>query len=172
MRLVRLALVALAFPPAAALASVSAEQVLAEAAELPVHVPGQYRTSLDLVEIDGSAEAKDFADLLRSEGKDELKNSDSCTDPALVGVSAGVPLVREILEDDCTFERFDVIGETVSAVVQCPAGGEQPDRVKMSGRMGAESVDLQMTVEQTLPDKTKIRMQMRIRSERVGACVA
>jgi hypothetical protein len=172
MHFARLALMALAFTPAAAIASVSADQVLAEAAKLPLHVPGQYRMSIELIEADGAAQTKVLTELMRSEGKESLQNSDSCADPSQAETSAGVHLVREILEDNCEFERFTVSGENVSAIVQCPADGGMAGRIKMNGRIGADSLDVLMTIEQTLPDKGTTRMQIRTRSERVGECAA
>jgi hypothetical protein len=172
MRIARLALIALAFAPVAAMASIPADQVLAEAAKLPAHVPGQYRMTLDLLDLDGSPQSKIFADAMRSAGKESVQNSESCTDPALAESSSGTQLVREILEDNCVFEQFAVSGETVSAVMQCPADGGFAGRVKMNGRFGAESLDVLMTMEHALPDKSTARMRIRARSERVGECAA
>jgi hypothetical protein len=164
-------LIALAVAPAAAFAAMSGEEVLAEAARLPPHVPGQYRTSMTLLEVDGPAETKELADLLRSDsGNEEIRNSDSCEDPQGADSSAGTELVREILADQCVFEQFTVAGEAVTAVVQCPPDGGMPGRVKMSGRIGAENLDMLVTAEQRLPDKGTMRLKMRIKSERVGEC--
>jgi hypothetical protein len=170
-RRVRLALLALGLVPAAAMAAMSGDEVIAEAGKLPRQVPGQYRMSMELLALDGPAEAKEIADSLRSDaGSEEVKNSDSCDDPAAADDSAGSQLVREILADDCVFEQFTVAGEAVTAVVTCPADSDGPGRVKMSGRIGADSLDMLMTVEQRLPDKNTMRMKMRIRSERIGEC--
>lgn len=170
-RRVRLSLLALGVVPAAAMAAMSSDQVVAEAGKLPPQVPGQYRTSLEVLEVDGPTESKEFADALRS-GADnaELRNSDSCDDPAVAGTSAGTQLVREIFEDDCEFEQFAVSGEAVTAVLQCPADRDLPGRVKMVGRIGADKLDMLMTVEQRLPDKSTVHMKMRIKSERIGEC--
>ncbi len=170
MRFTRLALIAPAFVPAAAVAAMSADQVLAEAAKLPPQVPGQYRTTLELLEIDGAGDSKELAALLRSENKEELKNSDSCENPEQAS-SAGVKLAQEILEDDCAFDQFEVEGEAVSIIAQCPANRDLPGRVKMVGRIGAESMDMLITVEQRTSDKNSMRLKMRAKSERVGACV-
>jgi hypothetical protein len=171
MRPVRLALFALAAVPAAAFAAMSSEQVIAEAGKLPQQAPGQYRTSLELLQLDGPAESQEFAELLRSgPANEEVENSDSCANPEAVEASAGVQLVREILADQCVFEQLSVSGDAVAAVVQCPPGQGMPGRVSMNGRIGADSLDLLVTVEQKLPDKGAMRMKMRIRSERIGDC--
>jgi len=170
MRFARLTPLALAVVPAAAFAAMSGDEVLAEAARLPRQVPGQYRTSLEMLEADGPAGAKDLAEVLRSAGNDEVENSEACADPEGADASGGTHLVREILEDGCTFDHFAVSGETVTAVAQCPPDRGLPERVKMTGRIGAERLDMLVTVDQGVPDKGTMRLKMRIRSERVGDC--
>lgn len=166
----RLTLIALAFVPAAAFAAMSTDEVLAEAAKLPPHVPGQYRTTLELLEIEGPGDAKELATLRQSMSKEELDNSKACDSPEESPASAGVELVQEILEDRCIFDQFNVVGDTVSIIAQCPADNDVSGRVKLNGRIAAESMDLLITVEQQDSDKRPMRMKMRARTERVGAC--
>ena len=174
MLIYRLGSIATVLLPAAAMASVPADQVLEEAAKLPLHVPGQYRMSVELLEIDTEVQSKPFAEVAPLGNKGEVENSEACADPTLAETSMGVQMVQEILGDGCMFEQFRVSGENVSAVVHCPANGETVGRVKMNGRIGAEAFDLVMTIEQAFPDKStpRMRMRMRARSERVGECAA
>ena len=170
MRFTGLALIALAFAPAAAFAAMTADQVLGEAAKLPPKVPGQYHLTFELLEVDPAVDPAELEDALRSEDKEELKNSDSCESPDEPIVSAGVELVENVFEDGCVFDQFEVSGETVNALVQCPADQGGPERIKMVGRMGADSAEMLMTSEQSLPDKSTFRMTMRLTSQRVGEC--
>ncbi|HEU4651148.1 MAG TPA: DUF3617 family protein [Croceibacterium sp.] len=171
-RLAALVPLALVVAPAATLAAMSSDEVIAEAAKLPQQTPGQYRTSLELLSADGPADVKEFAQELRA-GKAE--SSESCVMPdesdAPVTPNLTVPqMVQEILADGCTFEQFAVSGEALTAVVQCPPGRDLPARVKINGRVGSDSANLLLMVEQKAADQGTFRLKMRISSERIGEC--
>jgi hypothetical protein len=167
----RLAPLALAAMPAAALAALSTEEVVAEAAKLPRVTPGLYRMTLEMLEIDAPSASKEEAKGLRLVmGKNGEEAKESCVTPEDAAIAPGDELVREILADRCTFDHLRVSGETISAIVQCPAGDDLPSRVKMSGRVGAEGMQLMLTVEQKPAGQEPIRISMRVSTERLGDC--
>ena len=165
----RLAPLALAALPAAALAALSAEEVVAEAGKLPRVTPGLYRTTLEVLEVDAPSASKEEAESLQSAmGSKGEAAEEACVTPEDAAIAPGDELVGEILADRCTFDHIRVSGEAISAIVQCPAGADLPSRVKMNGRVGAEGMQLMLTVEQELAGQEPIRISMRVSTERLG----
>ena len=169
MRIAGIAAIALVTLPAAGLATVSVEDVLAEIEKLPQQRPGQYRRQIEFLEIDAPGDSKEAAQsMLSTLGENRANSEEICLTPEEVVV--GPQLVRAITEDDCTFEHIAVAGETVTAVVQCASGSDGPNRVKMSGRVGPEDMALTVVMEQKVSAGGPMRMKMRISSRRIGDC--
>ena len=75
MRIAGIASIALVTLPAAGLATVSVEDVLAEIDKLPQQRPGQYRRQIEFLEIDVSGDSKEWLGTIMDWAKTVAPNS-------------------------------------------------------------------------------------------------
>jgi len=151
--------------------AVTGEEVAAEAADLVHPKPGQYRTTLELMEFDAPGvpdAAKQQMQQIFTSGLAE--GNTFCVTQAQVDDNGPEQMVRNLAEADCTMNSFDVSGNTVVADMQCPGEGGATRSVKMDGQMTAESSTMTMTTEQDIPNLGTTKMRVKVSSQRVGDC--
>lgn len=153
--------------------AVSGDELAAEAANLVQPRPGQYRTTLELVEFDAPGlpeSAKQQMQQIFASGLAE--GNTFCMSQADVDANGPEQMVKNLAEADCTMNAFDVSGNTVTADMQCPGEGGGTRTVKMNGQMAAESSNMTMEMAQDIPQMGATRMTVSVSSERVGDCPA
>ena len=152
---------------------VTGEEVAAEAAGLVKPKPGQYRTTLELMEFDAPnvpAEAKQQMQQIFASGLAE--GNTFCMTEADVAGNAPEQMVKNLAEADCTMNSFNVSGNTVAADMQCPGEGGATRKVKMDGQMNAESSTMTMQMDQDIPNMGTTKMKIKVTSQRIGECSA
>ena len=152
---------------------ITGEEVAAEAADLVQPEPGQYRTTLELMEFDAPGvpdSAKEQMQQIFASGLAE--GNTFCMTPADVAGNGAEQMVKNLAEGDCTMNSFNVSGNTVAADMQCPGQGGGSSKVRMDGEMNAQSSTMVMEMEQDIPNVGATKMKMKVSSQRIGECAA
>ena len=154
--------------------TVSGEEVAAEAAGAIRPLPGQYRTSYEMLEFSapGAPEAVQQAMQAQMGGAAEVaKPTLSCLTPEQAAANGPEEMAKQIAEGNCTVARFDVSGGSVSSEMQCSGADGINTKVQMDGQMTSTSTTMTMTTEVDVQGQ-KVVTKARVTSERVGDCPA
>lgn len=152
---------------------VPADDVAAEAANLIQPRPGQYRSSIELLEFEvpGMAEgAKQQMQQIFASGLAE--GNTFCMTEEDAARNGAEEMAKNMAEGDCTMNSFNVSGGTVNAEMQCSGEEGFASTVRMDGTMTAESSAMTMDMSQSIPNVGETRMKMRVNSQRIGDCAA
>jgi len=152
---------------------VSADEAAAEAEGLIQPKPGQYSTSLELLEFEAPnmpPEAKQQMQQIFSSGLAE--GNSFCLTEEDAAQNGPEEMVKNLAEGDCTMNSFNVSGQTIVADMQCPGEGGGTRSVRMEGQMGAEGSTMTMSMSQDVPNIGETSMKIRVTSERTGDCAA
>jgi hypothetical protein len=151
--------------------AVSHEEAAAAAAGVPAPQPGQYRTSVELLEFEIPGMTDQMKAQMRSIVGGELaKGNTSCLTPEEAAANGPKRMAENMAEGNCTFNKFDVSGETISADMQCTGDDGLTSHVLMSGTMTQTSSDMTMTMDHAMEGVGQVRMKMHLKSERTGDC--
>lgn len=151
--------------------ALTAEQVAAEAAGLVQPRPGQYRTSLELLEFSAPGlpdSAKEQMQQVFASGLAE--GNTFCMTDEDAAANGPEEMVKNLAESDCEMKSFNVSGNSVTAEMQCPQEGGNQSTVRMDGTMTAESSSMAMDMTQQIAGMGDVQMKMRVNSERIGDC--
>ncbi|ANU07374.1 DUF3617 domain-containing protein [Paraurantiacibacter namhicola] len=132
--------------------------------------PGQYQTSLSLVEfdfpgVDGEAEAQ-MRDVM-AQALEEGNSFCLTPDEAAQGPER---MLQELAEADCTFTTIDVSGGNVDAQMACVMEGGEESRFTMSGTYAADGSSMRMSTKQDVGGQ-EVAITMQAESKRTGECV-
>ena len=154
--------------------TVSGEEVVAEAADAIRPLPGQYRTSYEMLEFNapGAPEAVQEAMQAQMGGAAEVaKPTLTCLTPEQAAANGPEEMAKQIAEGNCTVSRFDVSGGSISSEMQCSGADGMTTNVVMDGQMTSTSTTMTMTTEIDVQGQ-KVQTKARVTSERVGDCPA
>ena len=154
----------------------TADEVIAEAGELEQPRPGQYRTSVELIEFSVPGLPAGQAEQLKSMmGNASAQGSTYCLTEQEAG-KGFEESIRKMTEGSgemkCEFGRFAVDGDEIDAALTCKGPQGVTADITLAGNAGAESSSMQMKMVQKaamLPGG-EMRMQMKMDSARVGDC--
>jgi len=79
-------------------------------------------------------------------------------------------MAKESQNGDCTMKRFDIDGGKIDAQMTCLAGGQGEMNITMDGSGTSTSMDMQVTMEGSMPGMGEAKMVLRSKSERIGDC--
>src|SRR5690606_11865013 len=151
--------------------SLTADEVAAAAADMVQPRPGQYRSTLELLEFDAPGVPDSAKQQMRQIFASGLTEGNTfCLTPEDAAANGARQMVENMAESDCTMDRFDVTGGAVVAEMQCAGEGGAASTVKMEGQMTTESSTMTMDTSQNVPNIGETRMKMRVTSQRIGDC--
>lgn len=135
--------------------------------------PGQYETSVEVLEfsIPGMPEAQ-AAQMREMMAGRQAAATSFCLTPEEAG-QGPEQMVQEMAAADCAFDRLDVSGGSISAEMRCTAEGGIEGRYALEGEMTAESSTMTMQIDQAapgMPGEGRMEMSMRVASQRIGEC--
>ena len=134
---------------------------------------GEYRTTLELILFEVPGVSEDQLPQVRESFVEELGSGNTfCLTPDPANLVMRRKMLEHIAEGDCTFDRFEATGATVSAAMSCARSDATGGRVTMDGRIWAENADVNMALAQELPGRSPTRIVVRARAARVGDCPA
>jgi hypothetical protein len=151
--------------------AVSNEEAAARAEGMVQPQPGQYRTSLELLEFDIPGMTDQMKAQMRSiVGGEFAKGNTYCLTPEEAAANGPKRMAENMAEGNCSFSKFDVSAGTLSADMQCTGDDGLTSHVLMNGMMTQTSSDMTMTMNQDMEGVGQVRMKIRAKSERTGDC--
>ncbi len=72
--------------------------------------------------------------------------------------------------DDCSFEKFNVSGGDIDAVMTCKGQGDGDARMVLKGKGTSTSSEMTMVIDAKGPDGQAMKMTMKTSQERIGDC--
>ena len=151
----------------------SIEEAQEEAAKLDRPRPGQYKQTMTVTRFEVPNAPPEMAEQFKAAlGQGHDTQFCLTEDMAQQGFK---DMFREIGKDgECAYERFDVAGNKLDAVLNCESAAEGKGRITLSGTVGPEGSVVEVNIDSDNPNspvgKTRIGMQMV--SERLGDCAA
>jgi hypothetical protein len=128
---------------------------------------GQYRSTAELVSIDIPGAPPEIASMMGEAMKGQT--SEYCLTQE--DVDKGFEeMAKETQEGDCSFQKFDMDGGDIDAVMSCTAPGDAQMKVAMKGKGTETSMDMTMTLSGKIPQAGEMSMVMKSRQERIGDC--
>ena len=151
--------------------AVSAESVAARVEGMVQPRPGQYQTTLELIELDVPGMNEQTQAQMRAMMGGELsQGNDFCLTPEEAENNGAQKMMENLAESNCTFDKFDVAGGKIDADMQCKGDDGLVSHVLMDGTMTAEGSTMTMTMDQEMANVGKMNMKMRVTSKRTGDC--
>ena len=151
--------------------NVSAEEAAAEAEGMVQPLPGQYRSSIELLEFDVPGMPESVKQQMQQIAVGGLAEGNTfCMTKEQAAENGAEQMVKQLTESDCTVESFNVSGGSVVADMQCAGEGGGTGKVHMEGDMTAQGSVMTMDMEQEVPNVGQTRMKMKITSQRIGDC--
>ena len=135
--------------------------------------PGQYRTTLELLEFDAPGVPEAAKEQMQQAFASGLAEPNTfCMTEAQAAENGPRQMVENLAESDCEMTTFNVSGNSVVAEMQCAGASGGANTVKMEGEMTAENSTMTMDMTQELPGTGNVGMKMRVNSQRIGECAA
>lgn len=130
--------------------------------------PGQYRSKVELVDIDIPGAPPQAAEMMRSS---VARTNEFCLteDDVEEGFRR---LASQPQGENCSFSRFDVDGGAIDAAMRCTNPGGGTLDITMQGTGGETSSQFTMTMAGNLGGTGEGSMTMKQTSERIGDCPA
>lgn len=150
---------------------ITAAEAAREMASMDAPRPGQYRTTIEIEEFNIPGMPQSMMNQMSGNFTGNF-SSTYCQAEA-DSERAVKDMTDAIGRGDCTYNSFDVSGNSFSVDMTCnnPEGGGQ-GRYKLNGTMHSTGSDLQMEMEQQVPDMAggPMTMKAHMTSERIGDC--
>jgi hypothetical protein len=154
----------------------TADEVIAEAGQLEAPRPGQYETSVEVIEFSIPGLPPQQAEQMKSMmGQMGARTSAYCLTPeeAERGFEESVRKMTEGTGDmKCEFARFAVDGGELDAALTCTGPQGMDAEIELSGTAGAESSAMRMKMVQkaAMIPGGEMRVEMQTNSRRTGDC--
>lgn len=130
--------------------------------------PGQYRTEVELVDLDIPGAPPQAAEMMRSS---MAQTNEFCLTEE--DVEEGFrQLASQPQGGDCSFSKFDVDGGAIDAAMSCSNPGGGAINITMQGTGGETSSEFTMKMTGNLGGTGEGSMTMKQTSERIGDCPA
>lgn len=153
--------------------SLTVEEVAQQAEEMVRPEPGQYRTSIELVEFNMPGLSETEAQQMQSMLVGTMGQDNAFCLTAEEAEQGPQRMLQELAEGDCSFSQFDVSSSGMTADMRCVGADGLEARIQMDGTMTSTSSNMVMNVNQSLPGMAgggDVNMTMEIDSERIGDC--
>lgn len=154
---------------------VSAAVVASQAEGLVQPRPGEYRTTMELLDFqmpDIPGMTEQMKQQMRATmGASLTQSHDFCLTPDEAAANGPRQMAEKLAKSNCTMEQFDIKGSAIVAEMLCPgANGAGSSRMRMEGEMSAEGSVMTMAMDQDMPGRGPMQMKMKVTSERTGEC--
>lgn len=131
--------------------------------------PGLYRGTTELVNLEVPNAPPEAKQMLEAMLGGEPQTMEFCLtkEEAEKGFEK---MAKESQGEDCSFEKFDVAGGNIDAVMTCAAPGDGKARVELKGKGTRTSSEMTMVMDAKGPDGQTMKMTMKTSQERIGDC--
>jgi hypothetical protein len=149
----------------------SGSEVAAEAEGMAKPLPGQYRTSAELLEFDVPGAPDALKEQMRAGMASGLaQGNTTCLTPEDAEKNGARQMVENLAESNCEMKTFNVSGSNIAAVMECSgADGGMKGTVSVEGQINPDSSTMTLTSDQETP-AGKTHFKMRMNSQRIGDC--
>lgn len=155
----------------------SAAAVLSEAGKLEKPEPGQYQTTVKLLEFSVPGLPQSQADKLKSMMGTNIGDQSSSYCLTAEDADKGFEdMIRKLSEGrgglTCEFARFDVNGGKIDAEMTCKGAQGMQSAITLNGTATPQSTSMRMAMTQSaamLPGG-EVRMDLQLDSRRIGEC--
>ncbi len=152
---------------------VAVNDIVAEAQKLNKPMPGQYRSTAKLLEIDVPGMPDSVVEQVKKQmAKAQSQTSEQCLTSAEVddGWEDMVKNMNNATEGaDCQFDKFKVDDGNLDAQMTCSAAAGIAAKIAMTGTMEPEKQVMTMVVSQS-GGPSNMNMKLEVTNERVGNC--
>ncbi len=151
------------------------EQVAAAMEDIAKPQPGEYTTTVELVEFELEGASDEEEQMMRGmmeAGAAQTQTTCITEEQANAGFQEMLTAMQDNAEQ-CTFSNFAVEGDTLDATMNCDDGAGSTGTIQFGGTISETSQN--MTVTMDMANGTagqSMRMVMRNQTERVGECSA
>ena len=153
-------------------AGLSGEEVAAQLEAAPRAEPGQYETSVELLEFEVPGMPASQTDAVKQMMAVEFsKASTFCLTPEQAE-EGPQRMVQQMAESNCTFGRYDVTGSSIDGEMTCTGEQGFDGTVRVSGTMSGDTSSMTMETIHKVPGMPGegARMKMQMDSRRIGEC--
>ena len=150
--------------------SVSADKVADRMADMVRPEPGLYRSTSTVISVEAPGAPDGVADMLKK-SMSSGQTSEYCLTPE-EAAKGYEEMARRAQHGNCTFQRFDVSGGKIDAVMNCaaPQGGKAQIALNGTGTPTSSIMDMKMQME--APGMGKMNTHTKVESKRIGPCPA
>ncbi len=145
---------------------VSAEEAAAKARDIARPEPGLYRTTVTMTGL----EIPGLPPEMEGHGAGLTTTTENCLTKEAVAEGYG-ELVKQGQNGDCSFERFDVAGGKIDAVMACKAQGRDT-RAEITGATTKTGAELTAKMAMDFEGAGGGTMTFTSKHERIGECPA
>lgn len=149
-----------------------AEEMAAAAEDGPTPQAGQYRTTMELVEISVPNAPPEMAQALQQGfGSGAQEANTYCVTPEQAAASnSREEVLKNLADSNCTVDQFNQAGGAIDAVLTCSGDGMMNGQVTLNGTMTETGSNMEMSLKMQVPQAGEATMRMRMVSERIGDC--
>ncbi len=159
---------------AAAGGTVSQGTVAREMANAPQLRPGAYAITMNAVRFDVPGMPPEQAQMMQQMMAGVAAQQQTQCITEAESRRSLEDMYKGLGEGQCTMQRFDISGSTMSGEMQCSGGSNRTSNIRINGEMTRESSNTTMVMamsDPSLPQGTA-EMEMRVSMRRTGDCTA
>ncbi|ALE16126.1 hypothetical protein AMC99_00823 [Altererythrobacter epoxidivorans] len=130
--------------------------------------PGQYRVSMEVLEIDIPGAPPQAAAMMR-----DMMGSQSheyCLKPEDVEKGFEETVRQSQKDSNCTFSKFDVDGSSIDAKMTCTGEGQGTMTMELQGEGSPTRSVMEMTMQGNMTGMGDSTIRMKTTHERIGDC--
>lgn len=137
---------------------------------------GEYEVATELVEFEVPGMPKDKVDMVRGTmagGFAETSTYCLTEEQADKGFEESIREMQSA-DGECEYKKFAASGDTLDAEMACKGPDGSVANMAMTGSLGKTEQDITMTMNAQAPGMAEgeMKMKLRMKSKRVGACAA
>ena len=154
---------------------ISPEEAAASMADLETPRAGQYKATAELLEIDIPGLPDEQVAQMKGMMTGAMTAGNSYCLTAEEAEQGARQMAEKLAEGDCTFNKFEVGGNSLDAEMVCKDKNGLQGNVKLTGTMTRESSDMLMEMNQKVPNmpgKGMVHRKMKMVSKRTGDCTS
>lgn len=129
--------------------------------------PGQYRVSMEVLEVSIPGAPQGAADMMRSMMGGQTHQYCLTQDEVDEGFEN---MARQSQEGDCTFDRWDINGGDFDGKMTCDVPGQGAMTMTMTGTGSPTRSEVNMTMQGDMAGMGQSTIRMKATHERIGDC--
>lgn len=149
-----------------------AEEMAAAAEDGPTPQAGQYRTTMELLDIAVPNAPPEMAQALQQGfGAGAQQANTYCVTAEQAAQSTSrEEMLKNLADSNCTVDEFNQAGGQINALLSCSGDGMMNGQVTLTGTMTETGSNMEMSFKMQVPQAGEATMRMRMVSERIGDC--